>query len=93
MEDQIADAVKHERFNRLVELVNEISAKNNRAYYDKVVEVLVEGTSKNDESKLMGRTRTGKLVNFTGDTVSIGKLTQVKITEALSFSLNGEEIK
>jgi tRNA-2-methylthio-N6-dimethylallyladenosine synthase len=93
MEDQIDDAVKHERFNRLVELVNEISAKNNRAYYDKVVEVLVEGTSKNDESKLMGRTRTGKLVNFKGDTASIGKLIQVKITEALSFSLNGEEIK
>lgn len=93
MEDQIDDAVKHERFNRLVELVNEISAKNNRTYYDKVVEVLVEGTSKNDESKLMGRTRTGKLVNFTGDIESIGKLTKVKITEALSFSLNGEEIK
>lgn len=92
MEDQIDDTTKHNRFNRLIEAVNEISAKKNREYFGKVVEVLVEGTSKNDESKLMGRTRTGKLVNFSGSPESIGKLTNVKITEALSFSLNGKEV-
>ena len=41
----------------------------------------------------MGRTRTGKLVNFSADQNSIGQLINVKITEALSFSLNGEEIR
>jgi tRNA-2-methylthio-N6-dimethylallyladenosine synthase len=92
MEDQIDDNVKHERFNRLVELVNEISIKKNKEYKDQIVEVLVEGTSKNNESKLMGRTRTGKLVNFSGNLDNIGQLVNVKITEALSFSLNGEEI-
>jgi tRNA-2-methylthio-N6-dimethylallyladenosine synthase len=52
--------------------------------------VLVEGHSKNDESKLMGRTDTGKLVNIDNNDVSlIGKVVNVKITEALTWSLNG----
>lgn len=93
MEDQIDDAVKHERFNRLIEAINEASAKKNKEYEGKVVEVLVEGESKNDSTRLMGRTRTGKLVNFAGDKESIGSLVNVKITKAQSFSLNGEEIK
>ncbi|OPJ56590.1 tRNA (N6-isopentenyl adenosine(37)-C2)-methylthiotransferase MiaB [Clostridium oryzae] len=92
MEDQIEDDVKHERFNRLIQVVNESSAKKNSAYKNKIVEVLVEGKSKNDESKLTGRTRTGKLVNFGGDDTSIGKTVKVKITETLSFSLNGKQI-
>lgn len=92
MKDQIEDSVKHERFNRLIDAVNAISAKRNKEYQGKIVEVLVEGTSKNDSEKLMGRTSTGKLVNFTGSHESIGKLVPVKITEALSFSLNGEQV-
>ncbi|MBU5590680.1 tRNA (N6-isopentenyl adenosine(37)-C2)-methylthiotransferase MiaB [Clostridium sp. MSJ-4] len=92
MLDQISDEDKHRRFNKLADLVKEICAKKNKEYEDKIVEVLVEGLSKNDENKLMGRTRTGKPVNFIGDKESIGKLVNVKITNALSFSLNGEEI-
>ncbi|HDK7178485.1 TPA: tRNA (N6-isopentenyl adenosine(37)-C2)-methylthiotransferase MiaB [Clostridium botulinum] len=91
-EDQVPEDVKHKRFNRLVEVLNEISAKKNKAYEGKIEEVLVEGTSKNDENKLMGRTRTGKLVNFIGDKDSIGELVNVKIIKANSFSLTGEEI-
>ena len=92
MEEQIDDSVKHERFNRLIEAVNAASSKKNKAYQDRIVEVLVEGKSKNDDSKLMGRTRTGKLVNFTGSDASIGKIVDVKITEAMTFSLNGETV-
>jgi tRNA-2-methylthio-N6-dimethylallyladenosine synthase len=92
MEDQIDDDVKHNRFNRLVEVINASSAKNNKKYQDTIQEVLVEGFSKNDDTKLSGRTRTGKLVNFPGDRNSIGKLLEVKITKANSFSLLGEEI-
>ncbi|MCC5425398.1 tRNA (N6-isopentenyl adenosine(37)-C2)-methylthiotransferase MiaB [Clostridium botulinum] len=91
-EDQVPEDVKHKRFNRLVEVLNEISAKKNKAYEGKIEEVLVEGTSKNDKNKLMGRTRTGKLVNFIGDKDSIGELVNVKIIKANSFSLTGEEI-
>ncbi|MFU0823851.1 tRNA (N6-isopentenyl adenosine(37)-C2)-methylthiotransferase MiaB [Clostridium sp.] len=89
-EEQIPEDVKHERFNRLVKVVNDILAKKNKEYEGKIVEVLVEGPSKNDETKLMGRTRTNKLVNFEGNDDIIGTLVKVKITKAQSFSLIGE---
>lgn len=91
-ENQIPDEVKHKRFNKLLEAVNLISEKKNKEYEGKIVEILVEGKSKNDGSKLMGRTRTGKLVNFEGLESSIGKLINVKITKAQAFSLVGEEV-
>ena len=92
MLDQIPESVKHERFNRLIEVVNRTSKDKNKEYIGKIVEVLVEGYSKNDESKLTGRTRTGKLVNFEGNYKAIGELVSVQITNAHSFSLIGEEI-
>lgn len=91
MENQIPEEVKHERFNKLVKALNEIVERRNKSFENKTVEVLVEGTSKNQESKLMGRTRGGRLVNFTGSIENIGKLVNVKITKAGSFSLTGEE--
>lgn len=92
MKDQVDEETKRRRFNVLVEEINKIIANKNKEYQDQIVEVLVEGTSKNDESKLTGRTRNGKLVNFVGNIDSIGKLVNVKITKAQSFSLYGEEV-
>ena len=92
MENQIPEDIKHERFNRLVEVVNEGVFKSNKEYEGRIVEILVEGESKNDSSKLMGRTRTGKLVNFEGSKDLIGKLINVKIVTAQKFSLVGEVI-
>ena len=94
MEDQIPEDVKHERFNRVLAVVNEEIAKINESYQDKVVEVLVEGKSKTDDNVLTGRTRQNKLVNFTGGSEDlIGKLVNVKITSPKTFSLQGELIK
>ncbi|MBM7614121.1 tRNA (N6-isopentenyl adenosine(37)-C2)-methylthiotransferase MiaB [Alkaliphilus hydrothermalis] len=90
MAEQIPEDVKHERFNRLVDRVNEICAEINESYQDQIVEVLVEGPSKTDPKKLMGRTRQNKLVNFVGDESLIGELVKLKIIEAKTFSLNGE---
>ena len=93
MEDQVPEEVKKERFQRLLEPVNRIAAEKNHAYAGKVVEVLVESVSKRDETKLTGRTRENKLVNFDrpeGDW--IGKIVHVKITNPKSFSLNGEMV-
>ncbi|ADL51774.1 tRNA (N6-isopentenyl adenosine(37)-C2)-methylthiotransferase MiaB [Clostridium cellulovorans] len=90
--DQIPEDIKHRRFNALVDELNKIGAEISKEYDGKVVEVLVEGPSKNDDNKLMGRTRTGKLVNFTGNPENIGKLINVKITKTQAFSLLGEEI-
>jgi tRNA-2-methylthio-N6-dimethylallyladenosine synthase len=93
MLDQIPEEVKHERFNKVLDKVNEISAKLNQEYVGKTVEVLVEGVSKNDETKLSGRTRQNKLVNFTSSNQElIGKLINVKIVSANTFSLVGEII-
>lgn len=93
MFDQVDEAAKKDRFNRLVEAVNECCARKNKAYEGRTVEVLVEGESRSNENKLTGRTRTGKLVNFDGPKETIGQLVNVKITKANSFSLIGEEVK
>ena len=94
MEDQIPEDVKHERFNRVLSKVNEILVDLNASYVGKTVEVLIEGTSKTDEAKFTGRTRQNKLVNFTvknPEAKLLGTLMNVKITEANTFSLVGEE--
>ena len=96
MEDQIPDDIKHERFNRVLSKVNEILAELNAAYVGKTVEVLIEGKSKTDDTKFTGRTRQNKLVNFSVENPSddlLGKLMNIKITEATTFSLIGEEVK
>ncbi|MEG1311533.1 MAG: tRNA (N6-isopentenyl adenosine(37)-C2)-methylthiotransferase MiaB [Romboutsia sp.] len=90
MQDQIDDNIKHERFNKVLDTVNKISAQINDSYKGKIVEVLVEGVSKTNDNLLTGRTRQNKLVNFTGGTKDlIGKLVMVNIREAKTFSLNG----
>lgn len=94
MEDQIPEDVKHERFNKVLNKVNEICAQINQSYVDKVVEVLVEGTSKTDDNKFTGRTRQNKLVNFEAEGEDlVGKLVMVKIISANTFSLNGILVK
>ncbi len=90
MLNQVPDADKHNRFDRLIKVVNEGVIKSNKVYEGKTVEVLVEGPSKNDETKLTGRTRNGKLVNFSGENVKAGDLVNVKIVRAQPFSLIGE---
>ncbi|MGL5822881.1 MAG: tRNA (N6-isopentenyl adenosine(37)-C2)-methylthiotransferase MiaB [Sarcina sp.] len=92
MENQIPEDIKHERFNRLIQVVNDGAKKINLTYVGKIVEVLVEDISKNIDENLSGRTRTGKLVNFKGDKALIGELVKIKILDAKSFSLWGELI-
>ena len=79
-------------FDRLLETQNEISKKINESYLGREVEVLVEGVSKNNANALQGRTPENKIVNFTGDENLIGKLIKLKITDAKTWSLNGEII-
>ena len=92
-EDQIEESEKHRRFDLLVNAVNEISEKKNKAYQDRVEKVLVDGVSKNDKSTLTGRTDGFKLVNFAGKKEMIGSIVDVKITDAKTFSLFGEVVE
>ena len=88
-EDQIPEDVKHERFNRLVELVNSISAEKNAVYDGRIERVLVEGRSKRNSNAYSGRTDGFKLVNFKGEENMVGTFVDVEITEGKTFSLEG----
>lgn len=86
----LTDEQIHANFNRLLEVQNEISKRKNEAYVGRIEKVLVDGVSKNDEETLSGRCDSSKIVNFKGDKSLIGKYINVKITEAHTWSLNGE---
>ena len=83
---------KEKRLQELNELVNHYSNKNNQKYLNKEVEVLVLGESEKDNNKVYGYTDTMKLVNVEGPKTLIGKIVKVKITDAKSFSLDGEYV-
>ena len=84
---------KHARLNALNEVVNEYSLKAHLAFENKVVEVLVEGVSKNNPNMISGYTKHNMLVNFEGDSSLVGELVNVKVTKAYSWHLFGEIVK
>ena len=88
-ENQIPEETKHERFNRLVDVINRISAEKNAEYVGRVEKVLVDGPSKRNSNTYGGRTESFKLVNFKGKPEMIGKVLDVLITDANTFSLEG----
>jgi tRNA-2-methylthio-N6-dimethylallyladenosine synthase len=88
MEDQLPHPVKVERMERLVEVVQRRAAERAQRFVGRTMEVLVEGTSRTDETKLRGRTRHGKAVNFDG-VAEPGDLVQVEIEAATSQTLSG----
>lgn len=90
MIDNIDLDIKNERLQRLNKLVNEYSKKANDTYQDKIVPVLIEGTSEKKKDLLMGYTDTMKLVNVKGSKEWIGKIVNVKITDTKTWSMNGE---
>lgn len=90
MEDKITLKEKEERLQRLNKLVNNYSLEANQKYLNKTVPVLIEGISEKDSNKVFGYTDTMKLVNVTNAKDKIGKIINVLITDAKSFSLDGE---
>ena len=90
--DQVPEDIKHERFNRLVDMVNQISAQKNGDLVGQVTEVLAEGRSKTNPDLFAGRTGGYKLVNFTADRDVTGQIVKVLITESTTFSLTGRTI-
>ena len=92
MECQIPDDVKGERFNRLLEVQNTIALEKNKPLEGKIIKVLCDGPSKNDESVYSGRTEGNKIVLFDGEESDIGKFVNLKITRAETFALYGEKI-
>jgi len=92
-QEQVSEKVMKDRFQRLLEVQNEISKELNDKLYGETLEVLVEGQSKNNEEFMTGRTRTNKVVNFKGGQELKGKLVKVKIDKTLTWSLDGEIVE
>ena len=90
MEDQVPDAVKSERMQRLLALQNQISLEKNVVAVGKTLRVLAEGPSKNDAQTFTGRAESNKLVHFKADDRCIGKFVNIKISRAEPFCLQGE---
>jgi tRNA-2-methylthio-N6-dimethylallyladenosine synthase len=89
--DHLPKEVVQGRFERLVALQETISLEHNRSLVGRTVEVLIEGPSRKEPSKLTGRTRTNKLVHFSGDAPE-GTLCSVRITGAHPHHLDGEAV-
>ncbi len=89
MPDDVPDAVKRERFQRIEALQDEIQSEDNRAYLGQTVEVLVEELYK---GRWRGRNPQGRLVFFDDPRLLKGQLVDVRITHTGSYSLSGESV-
>jgi tRNA-2-methylthio-N6-dimethylallyladenosine synthase len=88
--DQVPHDIKVERMQRLVEVVQRRAHERASRFVGRTLEVLVEGPSRTDPSRLRGRSRHNKVVNFTG-LGAPGELVEVEILEATSQTLSGQE--
>ena len=92
MADQIDERIKERRNHHLLEIVNESARHINERLVGRTLEVLCEGPSKTNPSRLMGRTRTNKIVLFEGPEEFVGVLVDVRIERATGFSLYGTPV-
>ena len=92
-DDQIAEEVKKERLNRLMELQNRISYEQNQELIGSRQEILVTGPSSNDPEVYEGRTSTNKICFIDKREDLLGELVEVKIEDAKSWTLEGTVIE
>jgi tRNA-2-methylthio-N6-dimethylallyladenosine synthase len=92
LDDDVPDGLKRERIARLVEVVQETARRRARRFVGTDREVLVEGPSRTDPSRLRGRLSQNITVNFMG-TAEPGTLTMVHIDGATSTTLTGRELE
>ena len=92
MADQVDERIKERRNHHLLEIVNESARHINERLVGRTLEALCEGPSKTNPSRLMGRTRTNKIVLFEGPEKFVGVLVDVRIERATGFSLYGTPV-
>jgi tRNA-2-methylthio-N6-dimethylallyladenosine synthase len=88
--DQVPHEVKVARMGRLVEVVQRRALERAQRFVGRTMDVLVEGPSRTDPSRMRGRTRHNKVVNFSG-LAAPGELVDVEIGSATSQTLSGQE--
>src|SRR6202035_1758821 len=91
LREQVPHETKVARMERLVEVVQRRAHERAQRFVGREVEVLVEGPSRTDPSRLRGRSRHNKVVNFSG-LGAPGELVEVRITAATSQTLAGEQL-
>ncbi|MWC26486.1 tRNA (N6-isopentenyl adenosine(37)-C2)-methylthiotransferase MiaB [Paenibacillus sp. MMS18-CY102] len=92
MEDDVPMPVKKQRLARLNELMAELGRNGHQRLVGQVIEVLVEGESKNNSNVLAARSRTNKLVHIEGPKDWIGQFIQVRVTEAQTWYIKAEPV-
>jgi len=90
MENQIPEEIKHKRFDRLKALVESQIEENNKKYVGTIQKVIVEGTSKNNEKMLTGRTDSNKVIIFEGEKELIGTVQNLEIVSEHMWYLKGK---
>jgi tRNA-2-methylthio-N6-dimethylallyladenosine synthase len=90
MPDQVPQKIREERNHRLLETINEIGARKYKNFIGRQTQILVEGPSKKNPARMSGRTRCNKIVLFDGSERHRGRIMDLKITRAGSFTLYGD---
>ena len=93
MPDQIDERTKDARNQDLLQIVNESNRRKLEGLVGGDVEILCEGPSKTNRARLMGRTRTNKIVLFEGLDDPVGELVDVRVEQANGFSLYGTPVR
>jgi tRNA-2-methylthio-N6-dimethylallyladenosine synthase len=93
MPDQIDERIKEQRNQDLLLVVDESTRRSGERLVGRSVEVLCEGPSKTNPARLMGRTRTNKIVVFEGSEKLIGEIVGVHVQRANGFSLYGAPLQ
>lgn len=93
MEDvlQLSEPVKETRNQDLLDVINNIAKEGYAKLVGSTVEILCEGPSKTNPDRLMGRTRTNKIVVIEGnESRHIGQVFDVRLDHWENFTLYGD---
>ena len=93
MENPVPEDIKSDRLAQILSVQDGITLRKNRSIEGTVQEILTEGESETDRRKLMGRTRTNKIVTFSRNGTSSGTFLQVRIIRGRKHSLEGMPLK
>ncbi|MFV0464821.1 MAG: tRNA (N6-isopentenyl adenosine(37)-C2)-methylthiotransferase MiaB [Lachnospiraceae bacterium] len=92
MADQVPEEVVKERFDRLLKIVQSISARRAEKLTGSVCEVLIENVNEQNTSLVSGRLSNNSVVHLPGDAAMIGQLYSVRLNECKGFYYMGEII-
>ena len=92
MDHQVTEEIMTDRFQRLLSVIQEITASENLKHEGKIMDVLVEEVNHQDDSLLSGKCSNNLSVHFAGTKDLIGKIVPVKLTTSKGFYYLGEQV-